>query len=485
MFATLRVPGFPLAAVLRRRDDAPPPPRAVAVPRGRGSVLAAVDETAGARGISPGMGSARALARCPGLAILPADPAAEEAASGWLLATASGLSPRVEATGGGVATVDLRGTGDPEGLRGRVLPAAEAAGLPVRIGISDTPERSGWAARRADPFLFATTEEGLFAGFPAAEAPLPGPVARALADWGAPDLLAFVRLSKEAVGRRLGPEGTRLWEEMKGRRSRLLVQVEEEPGFRSTMEVEDGIETLEQALFVIRRLLGEVCASLSGAGKAAASLRFEWTCAGGGRGGREFAVPEPTAKPEPLFAVLESHLAGLSTGEPLVSLGLEASPADPLPGQADFFEIAARNPFRFRETVGRVRGLLGDDGFGVPGPTAGHRPDAFRVDPPVVRLGVEEEAAPFGSRVGPALRRFRPPRPVRVVCRDHRPVRCSWNGRSGAVLRARGPFRLSGDWWDPSHRWSREEWDVEWAGQGFCRLARSLEGEWLWEGIYD
>ena len=43
MFATLRVPGFPLAAVLRRRDDAPPPPRAVAVPRGPERVSVDID----------------------------------------------------------------------------------------------------------------------------------------------------------------------------------------------------------------------------------------------------------------------------------------------------------------------------------------------------------------------------------------------------------------------------------------------------------
>lgn len=447
--------------------------------------MACVDDESRIEGITPGMSTARALARCPRLSILEVDPAAEESAMAWLIALGFGISPRVEATEPGQVTVDLRGTGDWEDIGRRAIEQSQVTGLPIRIGLSSTPARATWASFGPRAFYRAETDEELFGGLSPEEVPLPKELRQSLQEWGIRDLLTFARFSKEDVGRRLGPETVVFWEEMKGRRSRLLRVVPGVPVFRSEMELEHRVETLEQALFVIRRLLSEVCSSLLAAGRVARSLELNWRTESDAEGGHSFQLPEATARIDPIFAMIESYLSGVRTDKALQWIGLEAAAGDPLPEQRDFFEISTTSPFSFQETIGRIHGLLGEQTVGVPVSGESHHPDHFRIDPPPPQFRVSEEAAPYAEPCGPALRRFRPARAVQVWCRDRVPIRCLWRKRSHAVRAVRGPWRISGDWWDPRYRWSQEEWDVEW-GQGcYCRLMRNPAGEWFWEGVYD
>jgi len=432
------------------------------------------------------MSTTRARARCPGLSILAQDPVAEESAMGWLIAAGFGISPRVERTEVGLVTVDLRGVPDVEGAVQRVVDESRREGLPVCAGLSNTPERSRLASFLGGGMRLAVADEELFAGVSPAAIPLPAEIRRCLAEWGLRDVLAFARISKEDLGRRLSPEAVAFWEEMTGRKSRVLRVIAEAPVFRSSMDLEHRVETLEQALFVIHRLLKEVCGSLVVAGRVARSLELSWRTDSGASGGHVFTLPEATARLEPLFAMVEGHLSGVRTDEALKWIALRAIPGEPLARQGDFFEVSAASPFSFQETIGRIHGLLGEGRVGFPVFRDSHHPEAFRLEAPAAQFRAEEEAAGYGSSaMGPALRRLRPPRRVEVVCREGRPAYCRWKQFSPRIRSVRGPWRISGNWWDPELRWSREEWDVEWGPDYFCRLVRHPGEEWFWEGIYD
>jgi hypothetical protein len=47
----------------------------------------------------------------------------------------------------------------------------------------------------------------------------------------------------------------------------------------------------------------------------------------------------------------------------------------------------------------------------------------------------------------------------------------------------RGPWNLSGNWWDCT-RWEIREWDVVLENGGIYRLAQNL-GQWEVVGVYD
>ncbi|HND62376.1 MAG TPA: hypothetical protein PLB90_12920, partial [Opitutaceae bacterium] len=48
----------------------------------------------------------------------------------------------------------------------------------------------------------------------------------------------------------------------------------------------------------------------------------------------------------------------------------------------------------------------------------------------------------------------------------------------GALRDRRGPWHLSGDWWQPA-AWAVEQWHVELADGGLYQLSRDHAGWWL------
>jgi len=53
----------------------------------------------------------------------------------------------------------------------------------------------------------------------------------------------------------------------------------------------------------------------------------------------------------------------------------------------------------------------------------------------------------------------------------------------GKVIEQRGPYLISGNWWDEKS-WARAEWDLQMENGELVRLHES-EGTWEMDGIYD
>ena len=53
----------------------------------------------------------------------------------------------------------------------------------------------------------------------------------------------------------------------------------------------------------------------------------------------------------------------------------------------------------------------------------------------------------------------------------------------GKIIDLRGPFLISGNWWNEKS-WARAEWDLQ-LKTGELVLAHESEGSWKVDGIYD
>jgi hypothetical protein len=53
----------------------------------------------------------------------------------------------------------------------------------------------------------------------------------------------------------------------------------------------------------------------------------------------------------------------------------------------------------------------------------------------------------------------------------------------GKIINERGPYFLSGNWWDEKS-WTRAEWDLQLQGGELVR-AHESEGTWKVDGVYD
>jgi protein ImuB len=299
--------------------------------------------------------------------------------------------------------------------------------------------------------------------------------------WGIHTLGQFAALDKQEVGARLGPIGLELWDRAKGKTTRLLKLVSAPESFEEAFEFENEIETVQPLLFILRRFLQQLSLRLDALYLVASELRLEISFSDKSGYQHQFKIPEPTNNGEVLFRMLHTHLENFTSDFPIIAVGLKAEAAKPSYQQFHLFETALRDPARLSETLARLTGLLGADRVGTPVLEETHRPDAFRMEPFAWQLQeTGEEIEPLPSC---ALRRFRSPAAASMLLVKNIPAHLRSAHFQGKVLRQKGPYLASGNWWD-EEAWERAEWDLELENGALCQC-HSRGGRWALDGVYD
>jgi len=299
--------------------------------------------------------------------------------------------------------------------------------------------------------------------------------------WGLNTVGEFAALEKEAVGTRLGAIGLELWDRARGKNTRLLKFVPCPESFEEAFEFENEIETVEPLLFMLRRFLQQISLRLEALYLVASELRLQITFSNKSSYEHQFKIPEPTNNGEVLFRMLHTHLENFKSEWPIAGVALKAEATKPSRQQFNLFETALRDPARLSETLARLAGLLGADRVGTPILEETHRPDAFRMEPFAWQLPeTTQETEPLPPC---GLRRFRPPRPASMLLVKNEPAHFQSGALQGEVTARKGPYHLSGSWWDEK-TWERAEWDLEMENGALCQC-HSREGKWELDGIYD
>ncbi len=512
MFAALFLPHFRLQAALRFREELWAQPIALVDEQsGKGLILDATPPAVAA-GVSAGLTSPQAMARCPELRLLPQAVAQEKNAAAVLLEVAGSLSPDFEATAAGIVTVDVSRAKISDWPRWAAAVVERLAALQLRaqLGLAVNPDLALLAARRAGPVLIVQNAATFLADIAIAEVDPSPELVSILRDWGIGHLGQLAQVPKDALIDRLGPAAGELWQRAMGGKSRLLRLVRPVEEFVEAFDFEHEIETVEPLLFVLRRFLEQLVLRLAGAYRVAARMTLVvaqasslWqsdrhSCLSTRQAGspsdsdrqgclpyytRTFTIPAPTLDVEVLFRILHTHLDGLTLDQCPTGVQLAIEPVCADHRQLRLFESPLRDPNRFGETLARLSALVGAERVGVPEPEDTHRPDRCRIVEPRFHTAGEEKGGALDLAVGLPLRRYRPAFPAQVQLVRHTPAFVFSEKIHGEIVEVAGPYRLSGDWWE-SERWSAEEWDVEMADGALIRLAKRGDS-WFVEGSYD
>jgi len=327
--------------------------------------------------------------------------------------------------------------------------------------------------------------------------------------WGIHTLGQFAALDKEELATRLGPEAVRMWERANGKSNRVLKLVRPPESFEESFEFEHEIETAQPLLFIFRRFLEQLAVRLSAIYLVAKELTLHITFSNSRQDEsavaskqfyeRVFKIPQPTNDVDLLFRMLQTHLENFRSEYPIVAIALSAEPIRPAGEQFGLFETTLRNPHQLSETLARLTALLGSDRIGTPLLEETHRPDAFCMQPFSWHLnstpdngrrssatpGSKPEArrsSPLHSLCG-ALRRFRPAVSASVLQDENTPAHIRSAETSGKIITQRGPYLLSGNWWDEKS-WRRAEWDLQ-LDNGELVRAHESDRVWKIDGVYD
>ncbi len=357
---------------LRGRPLAVAPPTGVAGGGGGTAGVGEVSQAAEANGVRRGMALGEALARCPELVLLPADPV--RVAERWeeALLALEAIGAAVEPAGPGLAYFEADGLRALHGSLAATLAAArEAVAHPARIGAAPTrfcALACALAARSRRPLVLegeharrwlATRTVGLL-GYREQTAVLVEPLARL----GVKTLGELTRLGRAALSDRFGEAGVLAHELARGR-DRPPAPRRPQERLEESLEVGDASSglALGRVLGVlVRRLLARP--QRAGRSLRAVVLSAQLLAGGGWR--ERVVFRQPLADAERIRLALSVRLLLLPGPACRLGLGVEAFGA-PIAEQGmledpDARASAARRAARaalLREALAQVRSLAG------------------------------------------------------------------------------------------------------------------------------
>lgn len=490
-YLCLHVPAFPLAALLRAEPDLHGVALAVAdAPGPRARVLAASSE-AERSGVVSGLTVAQAQARLSGLEVRVTSADLLRAAQAALCDVAESFSPRVEDSGEGLVYLDASGLQSLFAREGDLAQAAarraETIGLPAQVGVGGSKVAARLAARDGGGVTVIPPGEewSCLASVPVDLLEPSRELTATLRRWGIRTIGDLAALPAAAVATRLGPEGKRLVDLARGEDAHPLQPRPAPLHFEESIEIDYGIEAVEPFLFVLRGLLDRLIARLEMRGLVCGDLRLSLRLATRGCDERTIVVAAPSNDHKALLALVRLNLENHPPGAAVDGVRLVAIPERLRPAQLDLFRPSGPSPARLATTLARLTAICGADRVGMPEEARDHRPDGYGVGEFVVREEGPRQGSENPSCGTLALRVFRPPREIEVLCQRDRPHFIRGDGIAARVVHAAGPWRHQGHWWDES-RYARDYYDTQLGDGGVYRIYMRLDTlRWFLEGSYD
>jgi protein ImuB len=412
------------------------------------------------------------------------DPHVSGGVSCLLLEIAEALGPDVEIHRPDTVIVDLSGrrapvVADPSvpGLELAVAATPDLALLGTLVGLPFCGRPL--VVEDFDPVSIEWLESGVVSG---GESLLP-----LFRLWGLRTFGDVRRLPRQQTAERAGPAALWLHDVLHGRRCRPLNL--HRPPERHVMATgfEHPVGTSDALVFQVRRALQALCDGLHARHRAAGNIRIRLVFESGDPFERTILLPEPLCSPEALSRPLEQVLETLRAPAGILGLELELAPVAAAGNQRGLWGRQLRQPARWPDTLARLEGLLGEGRVGVPQPESSHRPDAFRMTASASARPLHDAMVQLPA-VSVPLRRFRPPQVVAVAFfqqGNHPSPQALLTGpHVGRITGLRGPFPVSGDWWDGPNAWRRVEWDIAMESRYLLRLAYLPPDRWVLDGVY-
>ncbi|HKW57669.1 MAG TPA: DNA polymerase Y family protein [Candidatus Acidoferrum sp.] len=518
-YACLFLPDFPVQAVVRLEPGLRN--EAVAVFAGAPPLTKVFAANARARNLGAACGMTKLQAEAiPGISWRWRSASLEKTAYQALLDCAWTISPRVqdgfraqEEELPDTVLLDITGCeklfGLPEKIASDLRRVAADVGLDANVAIAANPQAALCAARGFPgvSVLAPGREHKKIGTLPLTALQAPLDFIETLHRWGLHTCADFAALPEVAVVERFGPQGRRWHLLAQARDPTPLIAQEPPTQFEECMELEFPVKLLEPLLFVLNRLLDQVCVRLRMHVLATSEVQVTLTLQRNDFRNREpllhirtLKLPVPAKDSRSLLKLLQLDLQAHPPLAAVTAVRVLALPTHSRTRQFGLFLPLSPEPEKLQVTLARLQNTVGEGRVGTPILLDTHRPNTFQLNPFVLpELALAQYESQHSTTA--ALRIYRPPLPILVQLDDGKPQHIVCNRIKRQVLAFAGPWRTKGDWWSET-AWAREEWDVllsnlhpqhRFGSEDFhseetalYRIYRDLRStNWFVEGIYD
>jgi protein ImuB len=526
LFGAIYVPNFILQAIGRSEPELRTQPLAIIDGSPPTYQVVALNRLAELLGVARGMTKA-AVGQFAQVTIRARCRTREEAAHAALLDMAWSITPRVEDTAPDTLLLDISGLaslfGNEETIARQIAARASAVGMNVHVAISANVETARIVARALHgPTIVPAGEECRFLETLPVNMLSPSPeLAEVFDRWGVATCKMLASLPVLSLSECVGQEGVSLHAIASGKGTRPLLLAEPAQHFEEWLELDEAVDDLESLSFLLGRLLDQLSARLSARALSIAAIHvnFElrpafdhafdtsrdllrvkptlrtFSC--------NLELPVPTRDGKLLLKLLRIRMQSRPPGAPIQKIQMTAQSSLARVTQGSLFVPTTPDPDKLELTIARIASVVGEGNVGSPQLLDSHQPDAFQVRKfSVAAMALSDSRSTSRNNLqidsqssttsAIALHAFRPPIPVRVQLQGNKPAGVFFQGRSGKVIHASGPWRTSGHWWE-EHPWQEDAWDLEISFSGESSPAQhfyrfSYDGlleTWFVRGVYD
>ena len=405
---------------------------------------------------------------------------------------AANFSLRIEERRGdawSACVLDIAGTerlfGSPAALAERMREALAGAGFRASVAVSANFHTALLKAGASNGVTVITEgqEAAALANLPLNALNLPEKEAETFAIWGIRSLGELAALPEVELIARLGQDARRWRDIAAGTLTHLFRPVEPQFSLREFCEFDWAVEQIDSLLFVAGRIIESLVTRAAGHALSLAQLSITLRLEGGQNHSLTLRPALPTTDRKFLLKLLQIELAAHPPKAAILALTIAAEPGHASTVQLGLFLPQLPEPSRLDVTLARLKALVGEDRVGSPVLDDTHCPDAFHMEAFAL---LTSNKAMTDRKPRMALRRLRPPHPVRVFCLDQKPVSFHDGQHNYSIAVAYGPWRTSGCWWAAGD-WDRDEWDVLIAQEQSAHLLVNdrRQNRWHLEAVYD
>lgn len=349
--------------------------------------LRAVTAAAAREGVRAGMLLSEARALCAGLQVTPWDDHVIESAIMEMTALLVQTSPQVTpvrgapgmwwvgASGFAIGGRTAGGAGD-RGLARELAARARQWHPRARVAIAGSciaARAATWSSLRGSGItVIPPGRDGAYlAPAPLTLVPMESEMRDALHALGIRTIGALAELPGGEIEQRWGDDGMTAWRLAQGDDPRrpVLARIAEQP--HAEMELATPAATMEPVLFLVRPAIENLVSQLVSLGRSIASLSITLTL-DDARGAmpnaqphtvtREIRLPRPLARPAPLFERCRGLLSRWPLTAPVIAIRITVLLTSPLAGeQGNLLNTSWRDPGAADAALERVRAELGPD----------------------------------------------------------------------------------------------------------------------------
>lgn len=418
-----------------------------------------------AKGLTPGLSLADALARRPQLRHFPANPTDDGRALQRLAAWAQRFSPLIMRDGADGLLIDITGCahlwGDEAGLRQDLLDRLRHRGYSCRVGIADTIGAAWAAARFADtmPVISSAGHRTALALMPVDALRIDIGTAETLRRLGLRHIRDLYPLPRAAIVSRFGRQLLDRLDQALGDLAEPFEASLPPPVHRISQTFAEPIGTADDIRRCLDLLATKLAQDLAQLGIGARRLKFSCYRLDHRVSEIGIGLSLASAKAAHMIDLLARKIEQIAPGPGIELIMLSASKVESLLQNQAELEVpnndtnTAADDIALADLIDRLSNRLGADKIYRLAPVASHLPER-----------AEARSSPIRQRQSPAwpriiiaapdcyarpLRLFEYPEPIEVMAPvpDDPPVQFRWRHILHHVRAASGPERIAWEWW--------------------------------------